>query len=296
VRRTSKIAAVASGLLTAALATLGVVGCAASGSGSPGPSVAACAEYGFQAIEHHVTVIRTPAPCRGLSQTDLNQAVAVAISQSVRGTRAERRRRAAEVAPYLAHLISAPPAASTPPPGPAWPGSSGPAAVARRGNNLALDIAALIAWLTAAGSGAYVLGGWMSHGGAERLRRRVAPAAADTGSPPAVVLGHFGLAVTGLILWVIYLIAGWAPLAWAAVLVLLPVAGLGLALVVVGLPGLGRGARSPAAGPALGAGPGAQYAGRAKTGLSPLVIAGHGALAALTIILVLLAALGPAST
>lgn len=219
----------------------------------------------------------------------------MAISQSVRGTRAERRRRAAEVAPYLAHLVSAPPAASPPPPGPGWSGSSSPATVTHSRKDLGLDIAALIAWLTAAGSGAYVLAGWMLRGGAARLRRRAVPPAADTGSPPAVVLGHFGLAVTGLILWVIYLIAGWAALAWAAVLVLLPVAGLGLALVVVGLPGLGRG-RSPAADSGPGGGPGARYAGRAKTRLSPLVIAGHGALAALTILLVLLAALGTAST
>jgi manganese efflux pump family protein len=198
------------------------------------------------------------------------------------------------VAPYLAHLVSAPPAASPPAPGPTWSGSS-PATVAHSRKDLGLDIAALIAWLTAAGSGAYVLAGWMLHGGAARLRRRAVPAAADTGSPPAVVLGHFGLAVTGLILWVIYLIAGWAPLAWAAVLVLLPVAGLGMGLVVVGLPGLGR-ARSPALDSGPGGGPGARYAGRAKTRLSPLVIAGHGALAALTILLVLLAALGTAST
>jgi manganese efflux pump family protein len=281
VRRTSKIAAVAAGLLTGAFAAWGGAGCSASAPGPQQPSVAACAEYGFQAIQHHVTVTRTPAPCRGLSREDINQAVALAIAETAGGTRVERRRRAAEVAPYLAHLISAPPAASAPAPGATWPGSSAPATVARRGNDRGLDLAALIAWLTAAGSGAYVLSGWLRHGGAARLRRRVAPAAVETGSPPVVVLGHFGLAVTGLILWVIYLITGWVPLAWAAVLVLLPVAGLGMALVVVGLPGLRR-ARAPA--------------GRAKTRLSPLVIAGHGVLAALTILLVLLAALGAAST
>jgi hypothetical protein len=295
VRRSSKIAVVAASLLTAAFAALGVTGCSAGGPGSQRPSVAACTEYGFQAIEHHVTVVRPPAPCRGLNRTDLNQAVALAVSRAAGGTRAERRRRAAEVAPYLADLVSGPAPVSTPAPGPAWSGSSGPATVAHGGNDLTLDIAALIAWLCAAGSGGYVLGGWLLHGGTARLRRREVPAAADAGSPPAVVLGHFGFAVTGLLLWVIYLIAGWAPLAWASVLVLLPVAGLGMALVAVGLPGLGRGVRSPAARPALGTGPGAQYIGPSKARLSPLIIAGHGVLAALTILLVLLAALGTAS-
>jgi hypothetical protein len=166
VRRTSKIAAVAAGWLTVAFATWGVTGCSATDPGSQQSSFTACAEYGLRAIEHHVTVIAVPAPCKGLSRTDLNEAVAVAISQAVSGTRAERRRRAAEVAPYLDHLISGPPAATAAPPGPAWTAPGGAAAVARSGRDLALDVAALIAWLCAAGSGAYVLTGWLWHGGA----------------------------------------------------------------------------------------------------------------------------------
>jgi hypothetical protein len=94
-----------------------------------------------------------------------------------------------------------------------------------------VDSATLLAWLDTAGSGACVLVRWISRGGT--LRRR----ADATGSPPAVVIGHFGLALAGLVIWVGYVIAGLAALAWTAVGVLLPVAGLGMATGTVGLPG-----------------------------------------------------------
>jgi manganese efflux pump family protein len=96
-----------------------------------------------------------------------------------------------------------------------------------------MGVAALFAWLVTAGSGAYVLGSWITHGGS--LRRRAG--GASTGSPPTVIFGHFGLALSGLVIWIAYLVTGWAALAWAAVGVLLPVAGLGMATLAVGLPG-----------------------------------------------------------
>jgi hypothetical protein len=40
----------------------------------------------------------------------------------------------------------------------------------------------------------------------------------------------------GLAFWILYFITGWAGLAWAAVILLLPVAGLGMAVVTLGLP------------------------------------------------------------
>jgi hypothetical protein len=122
-----------------------------------------------------------------------------------------------------------------------------------------------------------------------------------------VLIGHFGLALGGLLLWLIYLLTGWSVLAWAAAGVLLPVAGLGMATLVVGLPG-----RSPApadrrapvlAGRALAPGPGGAQADdagrqqpRAATGRLPaLAVAGHGLLAITTMLLVILAALGTAA-
>ena len=50
---------------------------------------------------------------------------------------------------------------------------------------------------------------------------------------PVVVLGHASLALTGLALWTAYTITRWAPLAWTAVLVLMPAIGLGLSTVTL---------------------------------------------------------------
>src|SRR4030081_1721972 len=83
----------------------------------------------------------------------------------------------------------------------------------------------------AAGSGADVLVTWTSRGGSLR------PGAGAAGSPPSVIFGHFGLALGGLVIWVVYLVAGRVALAWTAVGVLLPVAGLGMAAVTIGPPG-----------------------------------------------------------
>jgi manganese efflux pump family protein len=180
-----------------------------------------------------------------------------------------------------------------------------------------MSVAALFAWLVTAGSGAYVLGSWLTRGGS--LRRRAG--GTSTGSPPMVIFGHFGLALSGLVIWVVYLVTGWAALAWTAVGVLLPVAGLGMATLAVGLPGyrtpaVTRRNATAAAGhnAAVAVGSDDSAADADDTGtdgaltvgthtrtvavrarLSPLVVAGHGMLAVTTILLVLLAALGAAA-
>jgi hypothetical protein len=307
-------AAVAGGMLLACFAA----GCGtstASAGRAPQATVPGCTAYGVYAIEHHITVTRTPAPCQSLSKAEINQAAARAIIQVAGGVRkAIWRKRAAEDAPYLEHLFSTPPPVTSSLPAlAAVPTASGTLG----GKDLGMDIAALIAWLVTAGSGAYVLGSWISHGGS--LRRRTG----GTGSPPAVIIGHFSLALTGLVIWVAYMVAGWAALAWTAVGVLLPVAGLGMAALTVGLPGLpslpglprrlvpavtgsatgGTATDGPntgtTAGTGITAGPGTTASagdpGRAassKRRLSPLVVVGHGAVAVTTMLLVLLAALG----
>ena len=316
-----KAAAVAVGMLTAVLATgygayaasaatVGAVG--APASNPPQVTVRTCAAYGVRAIEHHITVIRKPAQCRGLSQAEVNQAVATAVLR-VAGSapKAVRRRREAEAARYLDHLVTAlPPGVSAVP-------AESPAPAG--GRDLAMSIAALIAWLVAASSGGYVLGSWMGRGGT--LRRGADSGDADgasVGAPPIVIIGHFGLALSGLVVWVAYLVTGWSALAWTAVVVLLPVAGLGMATLFVGLPGRGPAAPAAAAASAgitdaggvggagsIRADPGgtpATLVGTRGTGtvsvqtrLSPLIVAGHGALAVTTIVLVLLAALGAAA-
>lgn len=309
-----RTAALAGGMLVALFAA----GCGAPSGGAPKHTVQGCAAYGLHAIRHHVTVTWKPAPCQGLSKAEVNKAVSLAVVRAAGDARkAIRRKREGAAAPYLAHLVSnLPPGASA--------SASGARSAATSGRDLPMGIAALIAWLVTAGSGAYVLGSWIAGGGTLRRRAR----GAGTGSPPALLLGHFGLALCGLAVWAVYLVTGWAALAWAAVGVLLPVAGLGMATLVNGLPGRrtatsqgqssGTGsvgsdtvAGDAAGNQVAGAGTsgstrtatiGASSPGRADAGavpvrarLSPLVVAVHGALAVTTIILVLLAALGGAA-
>jgi hypothetical protein len=306
-----KTAAVAGGILVALLA----VGCgaraggasAAPGSASPATEEG-CAAYGVYAIQHRITVTSLPSACRGLSRAEINTAAADAILRVAGGgPKPIWKRRAARVAPFLSYLITGPSPAGSPLPVSA-PGqaSSTPASGPLGGKNLALDIAALGAWLVTAASGAYVLGSWISGGGTLRQRAEV------TGSPPAVIFGHFGLALTGLVIWIAYMIAGWAALAWTAVGVLVPVAGLGMATVSIGLPGRARAAAADATSSAAegrlsgGGGPAVMSTAvmeRAEIGrasrrgsLTPLVIFGHGLLAFSTIALVLLATLGTAAS
>ena len=305
-------AAVAGGILLAWFAA----GCGASpgnAGGTPQVTVPGCAAYAVYAIQHRITVTRTPAACQGLSRAEINQAAARAIIQVAGGVRkAIWRKRASEAAPFLARLFSTPPPVTNSLPGlAAGSVASGPLGA----KNLGMDTAALIAWLVTAGSGAYVLGSWLAHGGS--LRRRTG----GTGAPPAVIFGHCGLALTGLVIWIVYMVVGWAALAWIAVGVLLPVAGLGMAALAIGLPGLpslpglqGRpvpavagsaAAGTPTAGSATSTtgtasttGTGSTATGgpartaSAKRRLSPLIVVLHGVLAVTTMLLVLLAALG----
>ena len=96
-----------------------------------------------------------------------------------------------------------------------------------------------------------------------------------------VVFSHFGLATAGLLIWAAFVATRVTALAWVAAGLLMPVAGLGFATLAL----LISGDRPPAVPVAGGhqAGP----AGRAPV----LVIPGHGSAAALTILLVVLAAL-----
>lgn len=93
-----------------------------------------------------------------------------------------------------------------------------------------MAIATLATWLLTAGIGANMLRSWIASGGPGAQRAR-----AD-GLPPLVVYGHAGLAITGLAIWVGYLATGLAALAWSAVGLLMPVIGLGAAMVTIWTP------------------------------------------------------------
>jgi hypothetical protein len=68
-----------------------------------------------------------------------------------------------------------------------------------------MKVAALITWVITALGGLILLGTWLSRGG---LRAR------ETGAsrfPLGLIFGHFLLAATGLVLWVVYLSATPTP-------------------------------------------------------------------------------------
>ena len=280
-RRTLAVAALA------VIATLPAAGCASQPATSQA-TVATCYAFALQALGQHVTVTSVPPACTGLTHEQINLAVDRAIRTAVGPHRkVVARRLAHEQAAYLAYLVTV-----VPPRAPAAP----VAAPARPSSRLPLDLAALAAWTVTAAAGAWLLAGWIAGGG---LRRGYARAA---GVPRAVIVGHFTLALTGLGIWIAFLATGAAALAWAAVAVVLSVAGLGMATLAGGLPDSRPGSAAPALAEAtVAAGPGGAGLPAVRTAAigvpagKPLArIALHGALAAATILLAVLAAIGAA--
>ena len=148
-----------------------------------------------------------------------------------------------------------------------------------------MKVAALITWIITALGGFYLLSTWISRGG---LRQQQSGA---TRFRAPLVFGHFLLAAAGLIVWILYLLAGSKPLAWAAFVILLPVALLGFTMFARWVSVY----RARVAAPAMAGAPAAatdEAHVPAERHLPVPVIAAHGLLAATTIVLVLLAALG----
>ena len=138
--------------------------------------------------------------------------------------------------------------------------------------------------MVTAAAGSYLLTGWLAGG----LRRGITRAA---DMPPAIIVSHFALAAAGLGIWIAF-VATEAPfLAWIAVGLILPIAGLGLAALAAALPepAASSGPPSPSAPLATLV---AQAAAPARMAMPVAVIAVHGILATATILLVLLAAAG----
>jgi hypothetical protein len=137
-----------------------------------------------------------------------------------------------------------------------------------------MDIAALITWVLTALGGFVMLGTWISRGGHRDP--------SDSHFPPALIFGHFALAATGLVLWIIYVINDNDALAWVAFIILLPVAVLGFVMFARWLP-----TRKPGTGATRTAG----GSDPAEAHFPLPVVIGHGVLAVVTEILVLLTAL-----
>jgi len=140
-----------------------------------------------------------------------------------------------------------------------------------------MEWAALIAWVLTAGGGFILLSIWLSRGGMQQGR--------EPGSRirPPLILSHFGLAATGLLLWIIYVATDSDALAWIAFILLLIVALLGFSMFAVWYrrrQSTGRAAE--AVDPAM---PAEQHFPVAVVGL-------HGLLAVTTVVLVFLATIG----
>ena len=299
-------------LTVAALAVVGLaVGVLAGRSGASGDgagSVRNCASYAYQAIRSHTRITALPAACHGLSGSDVNDAASMAIRQAAgRGAKSVWRKQAAAAEPWVSVLITRPapalPAAS------ALPGQdtagSGVAAGSDNGvaglggvSVFAVRMAALLAWLAAAASGGYVLIRWLRAGG--RLRGQAT--GAESRAPAAVIAGHVGFALLGLLLWAAFMITGWTALAWTATGLLGPVAGAGMGILVLGLP---RAGRPSAAAPAVPADAGAARGGTAtliapapvsdrpaRSRVPVFVIAAHGLFATVVLLLVITATIG----
>ena len=177
-----------------------VVGC----SGQPaltGASANACFQFAVSAIERHVTVTAVPPACQGLSQIEVNATVGRALRAAAAGVRGKVRQREliARDSPYVAALIHPVPA-SSPPAVTARP--SGPPSRA------ALSLAALAAWLVTVALGVSMMARWIT-----RTRRHGTP---HRGRGPVLNFTHLGLALTGLLTWIGYLVTGVTGLAWAA--------------------------------------------------------------------------------
>jgi hypothetical protein len=127
--------------------------------------------------------------------------------------------------------------------------------------------AALITWVVTAGGGFVLFGIWLKHGGMQqRDRGRIRP---------ALILTHFLLAATGLVLWIIYVASDSSALAWIAFALLLAVALIGFTMFGIWLAQRRRNDNA------------------AAEQRFPVAIVGlHGLVAATTLVLVLLAAAG----
>lgn len=242
-----------------------------AGSTPPGTS-AACYAFAVDALRHRVVVRRKPPACAGVAQVQINQDVARAI-RTVIGPhpKALSRRLAAAESRYLASLVE--------PVRP--PASSIAVGAATTSGTLALRLSALAAWLATAAAGSYLLAGLMTRDSRRRLIRRL-------GSLPVVPLSHAGLAIAGLVLWIAFTVTTVAALAWADVGLTWVIAGLGMATLLGGPDQPTASAADSAAAGELDAGSTAPFPVRVPV----VVIALHGALATLTILLVLLAAVG----
>lgn len=137
-----------------------------------------------------------------------------------------------------------------------------------------MDTAALVTWVITALGGFYMFGTWLTRGGARGGTSRL---------PVPVVFGHLSLAAIGLVVWIVYLVTDKDALAWTAFILLVPVALLGFVMLARWIPVHRARATAPT-------GPGQDAP--AERHFPLVVVLAHGLFAVVTVVLVLLTALG----
>ncbi len=264
------------------LAGLAAAGCAHQPAGPQRASVASCTQFGIAAIKHHVTVISIPAACQGLTRAQVNFAVGSALHAMAvgGGGKVGERKRVAKFSPFLAHLVTAVPEQRSRPP------VSAPAAQPSR---TALGLLALFTWLITVGLGSAMMVRWIAHGGLRRAR------GGHARFPAPMIFAHFGLAVAALLAWIAYLVTGVTGVAWIASALLLPVTGLGIAVLIASLPERSRTTPViPAAQAVVADAAPVPLRDDSSSARHPptMIAAAHGAFATATILFAILAAVG----
>jgi hypothetical protein len=116
-----------------------------------------------------------------------------------------------------------------------------------------LAYVAFASWLLTEALGAYMLRSWIVSGDARKRHSR------PDGMSLPVLAGHAGLAFTGFLCWITFLVTASPVPAWLALAFLTPAIGLGISTVTVWTPypaHRGRVARASPAGPQHARGPG----------------------------------------
>ena len=140
-----------------------------------------------------------------------------------------------------------------------------------------MEWAALIAWVLTAGGGFTMLAIWIARGG---MRQRE-----SARIRPPLILSHFALAATGLVLWLVYVASDSDALAWISLAILVVVAALGFTMFAVWT--RQRQAHAGAAATSSTGGPDQP----AEQRFPVPIVALHGIAAVTTLVLVLLASL-----
>jgi hypothetical protein len=157
---------------------------------------------------------------------------------------------------------------------------------------------ALIVWFITALWGLYMLAVWLIENDATRK------GSAASRLPLPVILAHVTFAVTGLVVWVAYLLLDRPALAWAAVGILVAIAVLGLSMFArwipvyrmadeeISVPVRAMSGGPPGAAPAPVPGIGSLRELPAEGSFPLLIVLAHGVFAVSTVVLVVLTALG----